>query len=66
MTIEGHEGVLLDVHDVARLLDIHRNTVRRLYTSGGLPHIRVGRSVRFRRQDIDDWVAAQRQAPNSS
>lgn len=50
---------LLTVEDVARLLGIHENTVRRLYQKGELPHIRVGRVVRFQRAEVNGYIARQ-------
>lgn len=40
------------VEDVMRLLNLSRNTVYKLAREGEIPSIRVGRQLRFRRQDI--------------
>lgn len=49
----------LTVREVAELLKLGERTLYRLAQSGGIPAFKVGGSWRFRRQDIDDWVAAR-------
>jgi len=48
--IESEE--LLTVSDVASWLGIHKMTVYRLCWRGRLPHTRIGRTVRVRRDDV--------------
>ena len=47
---------LLRARQVAVLLKIQLGTVYELVRSGGLPAIRVGRLMRFRRSSIDGWL----------
>lgn len=49
---------VLRVGDVASLLGVHVNTVRRWSDEGGLKSFRVGlrRERRFRREDVDAFV----------
>ena len=49
---------LLKVAEAAEYLSVSADTVRRLITSGKLPHARIGNSIRFRRSDLDTFVAA--------
>lgn len=51
---------LLDVKDVAALLGrCSPRHVRRLADSGRMPRpLRVGTLIRWRRADLDDWIAA--------
>ena len=50
---------LLTVGDVARLLAVSPRTVIRLRAAGRLPEpVRLGRSVRWRRDDLEDWIGA--------
>ncbi len=50
---------LLEVDDVARYLGMRTDWVYREVRAGRLPHIRLGRAVRFRRDSIEAWVAAR-------
>lgn len=48
---------LLNVKDLAKLLSMSVRTVWRLRSAGCLPKpIRIGRSVRWDRADIERWV----------
>lgn len=49
---------LLDAGQAARLLHVPRSTLYELVRSRGLPHVRVGRTLRFTRQDLSVWIAA--------
>ena len=49
---------LLDANEAARLLRVPRSTLYELVRSRGLPHVRIGRSLRFTRSDIGYWVSA--------
>jgi len=50
---------LLDVRAVAQLLDCSPRHVYRLSDAGAMPApVRLGALVRWRRQDIGDWLAA--------
>ncbi|HKI85350.1 MAG TPA: helix-turn-helix domain-containing protein [Thermoanaerobaculia bacterium] len=53
---------LLDANEAARLLHVPRSTLYELVRSRGLPHIRVGRHLRFTRSDLGAWVADHRYA----
>lgn len=45
------------VQDVARELQCSPNHVRNLVNRGLLKHFKVGRLLRFRQQDIEEWMA---------
>ena len=50
---------LLDVRAVAQLLDCSPRHVYRLSDAGRMPApVRLGALVRWRRQDLDAWLAA--------
>jgi excisionase family DNA binding protein len=52
-------AALLDVRAVAALLDCSPRHVYRLADAGRMPPpVRVGALVRWRRTDLDDWLAA--------
>ena len=57
--IESPRPLLLNVDEVANILGICSRTVWRLHDSGQMPQcIRLGRSVRWRRSDIEAWVGS--------
>jgi excisionase family DNA binding protein len=49
---------LLDANEAARLLHVPRSTLYELVRSRGLPHIKVGRALRFTRADLAVWIGA--------
>jgi excisionase family DNA binding protein len=49
---------LLTADEAAQLLRVPRSTLYELVRSRGLPHIRVGRALRFTRADLGIWLAA--------
>lgn len=59
-TRDDHDrGLLIPAAEVTRLLDVSRRALWRLKASGRLPRpLRIGRSVRWRREEIRLWIAA--------
>lgn len=53
---------LLEADDVARYLGMRTDWVYREVRAGRLPHIRLGRAVRFRRESIEAWLEARERA----
>jgi len=52
-------SLLLDALRIAALLGISRSSLYKLVSSGRAPRpIKIGRSVRWRREEIEDWVRA--------
>jgi excisionase family DNA binding protein len=51
---------LLVAEEVAQLLAVPVSWVRQATRSGALPHIRLGRYVRYERDAIRTWVTDQR------
>lgn len=49
---------LLNADEAAELLHVPRSTLYELVRSRHLPHVRVGRGLRFTRQDLAGWVRA--------
>jgi excisionase family DNA binding protein len=60
MTTETHKTSLLSSVEVAKLLNIHPVTLRKSRSNGTLPlpFIRVGGSVRYREEDIHDFISS--------
>jgi excisionase family DNA binding protein len=55
------EGELLTEAQVARLLAVSLSTMKRLRASGDGPSfIRIGRAIRYRREDVDTWLRQQK------
>jgi excisionase family DNA binding protein len=50
------ERELLDTADVARWLKIAESTIRKWVHYGYIPHVKLGRSVRFITEDIEKWL----------
>lgn len=47
---------LLNANEAARLLQVPRSTLYELVRSRGLPHVRIGRALRFTRTGLSLWV----------
>jgi prophage regulatory protein len=59
MSLNVESPILLSAAGVARLLGLSSRTVARMNSSGGLPRpLRLGRSVRWRHQEIEAWIKA--------
>ena len=43
---------LLDANEAAQLLKVPRSTLYELVRPRGLPHVRIGRALRFTREDL--------------
>jgi excisionase family DNA binding protein len=64
MTLAGYQlPIALDVRDVAGLLEIHPETVRRLIAKGELRAVRIGRLVRVPREALTEFLAGGSDAP---
>jgi excisionase family DNA binding protein len=55
--IGGMATQFLTVSEVAGSLRVSNMTVHRLIAAGELPAVRVGRSVRLREQDVDEYLS---------
>lgn len=65
--MDAHETRLLTVEEVAELIQYHPQSVRAFAKIGALPCVRIKRpgaargKLRFRRADVDAWIARQHQ-----
>ncbi len=50
---------LLTASDVAELLSVPESWVREHTRSGRIPHVQLGRYVRYRQEAVVKWVCAQ-------
>lgn len=53
------EDRLLNAHEVAELLSVPVSWVREHTASGDIPHVRLGRYRRYRREELLEWVERQ-------
>ena len=51
------DSPVMSVKEVGKYLQIHQSTVYRLLKKGTIPAFRVGSDWRFRKCDIDAWIA---------
>lgn len=57
-TMAEAEGEILTLDEVAAYLKAGKRTVYRLAAEGRLPAFKLGGTWRFRRSDLDEWIAA--------
>ena len=50
---------LLRADEVAEFLRVPRSSVYEYVRTGQIPHIRIGRHIRFCQHQLADWVAGQ-------
>lgn len=53
------EAEILTIRQVADYLQVTERTIYRLAAASGIPAFKVGGSWRFRKADIDAWIATQ-------
>lgn len=54
-----HSNSVMTVQEVADYLRVNQRTIYRLAMGQRLPGFKVGTTWRFKRADIDDWIATQ-------
>jgi len=47
---------LLDTAQIAEQLNMSVSTIRKWVHYGFIPHVKLGRAVRFREKDIETWI----------
>jgi excisionase family DNA binding protein len=57
-TMAEPKGEILTLDEVAAYLKAGKRTVYRLAAEGKLPAFKLGGTWRFRRSDLDEWIAA--------
>lgn len=58
--IKSHEPMLLTAKQAAVVLSISPRKLWSLTSGNEVPHIRIGRSVRYSVIDLEDWISEQR------
>ena len=56
---------LLDAPQVAEILGMRVDFIYALARRGEIPHLRFGRTLRFRAEAIETWLRDQEQDPNT-
>ena len=56
---------ILTVSEVAEYLRINPQTVYRKAKAGELPAVRIGRAIRFRRTDLEEWLRVPATGPGT-
>jgi len=57
--VNNDKSLLLTAEQCAELLNIGKSTFWRYHTSGKVPMpVKIGRSIRWRTEEIHDWVEA--------
>ncbi len=51
-----HENNLMTVHDVAAYLRLSEATIYRLAKSKKMPAVKIGRTWRFQRRLVEEWI----------
>ncbi|MHB8438232.1 MAG: helix-turn-helix domain-containing protein [Acidimicrobiales bacterium] len=54
----------IDAREVARRFGVSSRTVRRLAAQGALAHYRIGSQVRFRADDVEEFLRRRRVTPS--
>ncbi len=61
---ESPKGLdLLSIPEVCQELDMGKSWVYRQIKSGELPSVKLGRSIKIKRQDLEDYLESHRYAP---
>lgn len=47
---------LMTAEEAAAYLKLNEGTVRHMAASGTIPKVKIGRSLRFRRSDLNAWI----------
>jgi excisionase family DNA binding protein len=59
MPKDKSDGEILTVSELADYMRVHSTTIYRLLKLGGFPAFKIGSDWRFKRTEIDKWIAAQ-------
>jgi excisionase family DNA binding protein len=60
--VEDDRRLLIDADQAAALLAISRRQVYMLARAHAIPHVRVGRYLRFRLRSLERWIDDQEEA----
>jgi excisionase family DNA binding protein len=49
-------GTIMTVHNLAKYLRLSEAKIYRMARTGGLPAFRIGKTWRFNKRNIDEWI----------
>ena len=55
---------LVTANDLATILGLHPDTVLDWFEAGKMPGFKIGRAVRFRLSEIEEWLVTCRRGPH--
>lgn len=58
-TDNANRDGLMRIEEAAEYLGFAKQTLRNWVSDGRIPYVKIGRSVRFRRSELDEWVEEQ-------
>ncbi len=58
MTID-HTIKLISLSDAARFLDVSRSTLYKWVERSFIPHIRIGKRIKFDPKALESWIASR-------
>jgi excisionase family DNA binding protein len=53
----------LTVKELSAYLNLKKKTVYRLVETGQIPHYRINTLIRFKKEEIDSWMASKKAKP---
>ena len=59
MESENNEDYLLNVLELAEIFEVRKSTIYKFLESGEIPTVRVGRQVRVRAGDLQNYLREQ-------
>jgi len=59
-SMKQEDSNMMTVNEVTEYLKISRTTLHRLRKEGAIPSYQVSKSVRFKREEIEDYLQKQR------
>jgi excisionase family DNA binding protein len=65
LMLSSTDSEILTIKDVAEYLKVTERTIYRLAAAKKIPGFKVGGMWRFRQADIDGWIAAQADKPET-
>lgn len=54
---------LMTVSDLAKYLAVSKSMIYKLVEEEDIPYIKIGKSLRFKREDIETWIESRRFKP---
>ncbi len=55
---------LLTIDELAEVLSVKKSTIYQWIHLGLIPHMKVGRLLRFRERDIEKWLSSKQVEPS--